>query len=176
MHSCGMVFTNFHMTSEWLANKYIDRFRADPNWHEDGFISTILADTGYKILSCNARRVKRKCLITIYGEEHKQYGKLVGYGLDVKKTNPGSTVKLSTDHGHFKGFYVCLSPLKETFKKYLRLIVCVDGCWLKGTYGGQLLAVVGIDPNDCIFLIAWVVVKRRIEKHGHGFLNFWGVI
>jgi hypothetical protein len=33
------------------------------------------------------------------------------------------------------------------------------GCHFKTKYGGQLLTVVGMDPNDCIFPIAFAVVE-----------------
>ncbi|KAG6409286.1 hypothetical protein SASPL_127323 [Salvia splendens] len=37
-------------------------------------------------------------------------------------------------------------------------LVGLDGCFLKGGYKAQLLVDVGIDPNDCIFPIAYGVV------------------
>lgn len=37
----------------------------------------------------------------------------------------------------------------------------MDGCFLKGYYGGQLLAAVGIDVNDWIYLVAWAVVDKE---------------
>lgn len=37
----------------------------------------------------------------------------------------------------------------------------MDGCFLKGYYGGQLLAAVGIDANDWIYLVAWAVVDKE---------------
>jgi len=40
-----------------------------------------------------------------------------------------------------------------------RPIICLDGCHIKTKFGGQLLTVVGVDPNDCIFPIAMAVVE-----------------
>ncbi|KAK8628769.1 hypothetical protein V6N13_009352 [Hibiscus sabdariffa] len=40
-------------------------------------------------------------------------------------------------------------------------IICLDGCHLKGYHEGHLLTVVGIDTNDCIYPIAFVVVENR---------------
>ncbi|KAF2307870.1 hypothetical protein GH714_032792 [Hevea brasiliensis] len=54
-----------------------------------------------------------------------------------------------------------VGPLKKAFNVGSKNLICLDGCWLKGTYGGQLLSAVTIDPNDCIFPIAYAVVKIK---------------
>ncbi|MFQ6665365.1 hypothetical protein Gotur_032124, partial [Gossypium turneri] len=36
-----------------------------------------------------------------------------------------------------------------------RRIIGLDGCWLKGYYGGHLLAADGVDANDCIYPVAF---------------------
>lgn len=66
---------------------------------------------------------------------------------------------------------MCLAALKSGFKAGCRPIIGVDGCWLKGPYGGQLLAAVGIDPNDCIYPIAWCVVGKENTVSWRWFLN-----
>jgi transposase-like protein len=38
-------------------------------------------------------------------------------------------------------------------------VICLDGCHIKTKFGGQLLTAVGVDPNDCIFPIAFAVVE-----------------
>ncbi|MBA0777935.1 hypothetical protein Gotri_005882, partial [Gossypium trilobum] len=40
----------------------------------------------------------------------------------------------------------------------------LDGCWLKGYYGGHLLVAVGVDANDYIYSVAFTVVKSE-NKH-----------
>ncbi|GAA0155316.1 hypothetical protein LIER_13073 [Lithospermum erythrorhizon] len=37
--------------------------------------------------------------------------------------------------------------------------VCLDGCFLKGAFKGQILAVVALDADNGIYPIAWVVVE-----------------
>jgi hypothetical protein len=48
---------------------------------------------------------------------------------------------------------------KRGFISACRPIICLDGCFVKTKYGGQLLTAVGMDPNDCIFPIAMAVVE-----------------
>ncbi|XP_065855437.1 uncharacterized protein [Euphorbia lathyris] len=157
-HTCSKVFVNRHATAEWLAKKYLDQFRGDREWSVNGIIRCIQRDFAYTIVRSKAYKIREKALSWIYGEEKEQYYKLLSYKLDIEATNPGSTVVLWRELGVFKGYYVCLAPLKIGWKTGCRPIVCIDGCWLKGTYGGQLLTAVGIDPNDCIYPIAWGIV------------------
>lgn len=47
----------------------------------------------------------------------------------------------------------------------------MDGCWLKGRYGGWLLAAVAIDANDCIFPIAYAVVEGENSESWRWFMQ-----
>jgi len=55
--------------------------------------------------------------------------------------------------------YVSLDACKRGFLAACRPLICLDGCHLKTKYGGIMLTAVGIDPNDCIYPIAFAVVE-----------------
>ena len=55
-----------------------------------------------------------------------------------------------------------MDDLKKAFEACGKPLVCLDGYWLKGTYGEKLLATNTIDLNDCILPVSWAVV--RIES------------
>ncbi|XP_058776275.1 uncharacterized protein LOC131650589 [Vicia villosa] len=55
---------------------------------------------------------------------------------------------------------MCLDACKKSFS-FCRPIIGVDGCFLKGNYGGQILAAVGRDPNDQMLPIALAVVEAE---------------
>lgn len=85
------------------------------------------------------------------------------YVQEVRTKNPGSSVYLGLNpngSNKFEKLFVCLATCKEGFKSS-RMIIGVDGCHLKGKYGGILLTVVGIDPNNNIYPISWVVVRSE---------------
>ncbi|WOL10473.1 hypothetical protein Cni_G19230 [Canna indica] len=77
----------------------------------------------------------------------------------VKKYNPDSNCKVDLNNGLFKRFYVCLDALKTGFKAACRPIICIDGCFLKGPYGGQLLCAITKDGNNNMSPIAWAAVE-----------------
>ncbi|KAL8132539.1 hypothetical protein AgCh_008140 [Apium graveolens] len=94
------------------------------------------------------------------------------YAHELKKVLPESTIKVLTENpdagaerGRFLRFYVCLQPLKIAFMENCRKLVGLDDFHLKGPYGGQLLAVVGVDANDKEFAI--YPSAKKIDKTLH---------
>lgn len=66
---------------------------------------------------------------------------------------------------HFVGMYVCLGPLKARLLKGCKRIISLDGCFLKGFYGGKLLSAVGIYGNESIYSPAWAVMAKENNKN-----------
>jgi len=71
----------------------------------------------------------------------------------------------------FNKFYVCLKACKDSFISY-RLIIALDGCFLKGFYGGEPLTTVGRDPNDKMLPLTYVVVEVECKDSWSWFLQF----
>jgi hypothetical protein len=79
---------------------------------------------------------------------------------EIRTSNPCSSFFLALDEGsRFKRCYTSLEASKRGFLEGCIPIIFIDGCHLKIRCRGQLLCVVGIDPNKCIFPIALVVVE-----------------
>ncbi|XP_058742148.1 uncharacterized protein LOC131614601 [Vicia villosa] len=67
--------------------------------------------------------------------------------------------------------YVCLNACKVAFAKFCRPLIGLDACFLKGDYGGQLLAAVGSDGNNQIFPIVYAVVEAETKDSWEWFIN-----
>ncbi|XP_073225673.1 uncharacterized protein [Cicer arietinum] len=65
---------------------------------------------------------------------------------------------------------MCLNGCKESFL-ICRPIIGLDGCFLKGYYGGMILVVMGRDPNDQMLPIALVVVEVETRDSWTWFLK-----
>lgn len=89
------------------------------------------------------------------------FGKLGAYTAEILRSNPGSTILIHCHDVVFKAFYICLNAIKKNFLDGCRRVVSLDGCFLRGKFGGHLLSVIGIDGNDCIFPLAYVVVEKE---------------
>ena len=78
----------------------------------------------------------------ITGNEEAQYGLLRDYAEMILKTNVGSKVILQTDMENenaepkFKGMYIRYNAHKVAFLGGCRPFVGLDGCHLKGRFGG----------------------------------------
>lgn len=55
-----------------------------------------------------------------------------------------------------------------------RPIIGVDGCFLKGKQGGQLLTAITLDENNGIFPIAWEMVGAENKSSWEWFLDLRG--
>lgn len=84
---------------------------------------------------------------------------MYSYTEELKLFDHGSTIdiKLSGEDGKlkFKYKYICFATCEAGWKVGCRLILCTDGCFLKGMCKGQLLCVIGKDGNNQMFPMAW---------------------
>ncbi|XP_028087465.1 uncharacterized protein LOC114288176 [Camellia sinensis] len=107
-------------------------------------------------------RAKRKAKETIEGDLRKQ--PIVDENDDeVERPNRQLTPV-------FKRLYIKLDAQKQGFVQGCRLVVGLDGCFLKGIYGGQLLASIGVDEYN-MFPIAIVAVEAECKDSWVWFLT-----
>lgn len=82
-------------------------------------------------------------------------------------SNRGSTVIIKCTVGEkgpvFERLYVCFQACKAAFVTSCRPLIGLDGCFLKGFYGGQLLTVVGKDGNNQMLPLAFAVVEAETK-------------
>ncbi|XP_059627174.1 uncharacterized protein LOC132269967 [Cornus florida] len=57
------------------------------------------------------------------------------------------------------------------FKHGCRSFLGVDGCFLKGSFGGHLLSAVACDGNDQMFPVAFAVVEAETKESWHWFME-----
>ena len=114
------------------------------------------------------------CLLQriIDGDEEEQMVRLYDYRLELIKTHLSSTIVIEcSEGGVFEALYVCLAPLRAGFLAGCRNLVSLDGCFLKGLNGEQLLSAIGINANDYIYPTAWAVVSKENKNNWRWFLQ-----
>jgi len=99
---------------------------------------------------------------------------MMNYAHELLARNSGSTVKVNVEENEgepiFKRFYACLKACKDSFIS-CRPIIGLDGAFLKGKYGGELLTTIGRDANDQMLPIAYAVVEVENKDSWSWFLE-----
>ena len=71
----------------------------------------------------------------------------------------------------FQRIYVSLDAYKKGFMQACRPIISLDGCFLKSSFGGQLLCAVGKDANENMYPIAYAVVEKECTDSWNWFID-----
>ena len=102
-------------------------------------------------------RAKKRIIKEFLGDWKMEFSTLCDYADMIKHTNPGTSYWVRTDRKSQPGktLFVCFDALKRGWLEGCRKFIGFDGCFLKGSYKGELLVAVG---NQQMFPIAWAVV------------------
>ena len=149
----------------------------NPEWKLAPMQRTIQRDLMVNVTRTQVYRAKKKAKIVIEGDHKKQYARLWDYCETVRRYNPNSCLKLMVDRPtiglepRFQRMYVRLGAQKEGFLASCRPVIGLDGCHLKGHYGGQLLSAIGRDGNDDMFPVAILVVEAENKDSWTWFMS-----
>lgn len=176
--NCRPSFHNTNVSARWLAKRYEDHVRTNPQWPLTAFKQQVKRDFNMGVSTTQVYNARRFAQEAIEGSHKQQYALLWRYCEEVRRVMPNSTMSVYideeswSDHSpRFKRLYCCLGPLKKGFLEACRPIIGVDGCFLKGPYPGQLLSAVGIDANNGIFPFAYAIVEQENKSSWTWFLQ-----
>ncbi|XP_054806274.1 uncharacterized protein LOC129308940 [Prosopis cineraria] len=176
-HACGVTINAKRASSEWIAEKIVDNVKINKDIKLSDVQATIRKDYMAQPSINKAFRARKIAREMIEGNHKEEYAYLRDYCLEVKSNNPRSTFCLVTDKPYvdhprvFRRLYMCLELVKRGFKVACRPIIGLDGCFLKGPYGGILLVVVARDPNEQYFPLAMAVVETENRDSWTSFLK-----
>uniref|UniRef100_A0A2N9EX01 Uncharacterized protein n=1 Tax=Fagus sylvatica TaxID=28930 RepID=A0A2N9EX01_FAGSY len=167
VHTCSRAFHSRAVSSRWVAKKYIDHFRINPDMELDELIGKVMKDHEVELSRSKAYRAKQYAKVLIEGSYLEQYRRVRDYCEELMRTNPGTTAKVDVHvpGQQFKRLYVCLDGCKKGFLAGCRPIIGLDACHLKGAVAGQLLAAVGVDGNEGMYPIAYAVAEAESGRN-----------
>ena len=139
----------------------------NPNWEVSGVKHHVMQKISIDLSLSQVYRSRKAAKRLITGNEEAQYGLLKDYVEMILRTDVGSRVILQIEMENenaelkFKRMYIRYNAQKVGFLGGCRPFIRLDGCHLKGRFGGQLLSATANDGNDNIFPVAMVVVEQE---------------
>ncbi|XP_028755345.1 uncharacterized protein LOC114714744 [Neltuma alba] len=164
-HTCGVTFSSRNVSSKWVSRKIKNRMKINKNMSLGDAISTIKEDYMVEVSVPKAYWARRRAKQDIEGDFVDEYKRLWDYNNEIFSKSPGTSFTILTDRPfidrppRFKRLYLCLDAVKIGFLAACRPIIGLDGCFLKGPYGGILLVAVGHDANEQYFPLEIAVVE-----------------
>ncbi|KAG5546934.1 hypothetical protein RHGRI_012839 [Rhododendron griersonianum] len=93
-HTCLSSTTSVEANSTWIAKKFATTLRANPTMTLDAMQAELQQRFGIEASRIQLYRAKRKAMEEIEGNHGTSYAKLPTYAAEVRKSNPGSLVKI----------------------------------------------------------------------------------
>jgi len=154
------------ITSAWVANNYTELLMIQPRITSREFKKIVDRDQNSNVSHKVFQLGKKKVLEQIMGDYKGQFAWLANYVNEIRSKNPGSTALVSTKINdlhkpEFSGTYICLGQLKQGLLEGCRPVLSIDGCFIKGSWKGQILVVVRRDGHNEMYLVAWGVTERE---------------
>ncbi|KAL2923288.1 Ribosome maturation factor RimP [Bienertia sinuspersici] len=168
-HTCaGLETKNSMVSSKWVARVLLEDIRANNDIPAKALNELLWQRYGVQMCKTTLYRMRSEALVEIHGGHDTSYSYLPRYCEMIKMTNPQSTeycAWTSADHAQrpltFTSIFICFKATLDGLFAGCRSSVGVDGCHLKGNYGGILLSAVALDGNNELFPFAWAIVGGR---------------
>ncbi|CAJ2636458.1 unnamed protein product [Trifolium pratense] len=185
-HKCNREPKVKMLSAKWLGKRLHKKVKENPNLKLIDIMEKTQQKWNLKISKNKASKARGIAFDLVDGSFREQYTRFYDYSHELLRSNRGSTVIVTTtpfqgdeadlEHPerplcpHFQRAYICFKGCKESFL-ICRPIIGLDGAFLKGYYGGQILAAIGRDPNDQMLPIAIAVVEGETKETWKWFLE-----
>ncbi|KAH1105972.1 hypothetical protein J1N35_009740 [Gossypium stocksii] len=174
-HTYSKVYKNKNVTSAWISEHYKEKFIDDLDYSLKSLQQDVKRDLCCIVSLTYCKRAKLRALKLIEEAHKAQYEKIYEYLLDVRTQNKGTTTIYCLDNRLFQRMYVYLQTYKDGNRAGCRRIIALNRCFLKGYYGGYLLAAVRIDANNGIYHLAYAVVESENQASWLWFLELLAI-
>ncbi|KAH9681520.1 SWIM-type domain-containing protein [Citrus sinensis] len=152
-HECRLTKKFVKVTSTWIAEMIKGHVAIDANVKISLLRTYMQEKFRLKIGKLTMYRAREKARVLVYGDHSKGYEKLFQ-------------------------FFVAFPAQKNAFLNGCRPFIRIDGCHLKGKYGGVLLAAIATDANKGIVPLAVCVCEIEntetwtwFLEHLHNYLD-----
>ena len=172
-HTCHRIFKSKEARSKWIAGKFQALVKSNPGI-QAGVLSDLLRDQFNVVVDTQRLyKAKRRAVEVMLKEHEDCFKHLRAYAVMVQQCNPGSATyihlleKIST----FQRMLVSFDAQRKGFLEGCRPFIGIDGCHLKGPYGGVLLSAVALDANSGLYPLAYCICEGETFLSSSWFLR-----
>ena len=128
-HTCTKKWKIKAFTAPFIAQKYLESFRADQDMNMRNFSRVVQKEWHMTPTRTKLQRARRLAMKIIHGDEKWQYKLLWDYGNEIRRINPRNSFFVALDEqARFNKAYMCLDACKRGFLQGYRSIIFLDGC------------------------------------------------
>ncbi|XP_022153200.1 uncharacterized protein LOC111020756 [Momordica charantia] len=162
-HMCygGALKHDHRQAKSWVVGHLVQEKFTDVSrtYRPKDIIQDMRKEYGVNLSYDRAWRSSEEALRLIRGDLASSYGLLAAYGEALKIMNPGTIFELELEGGkYFKYVFMTLGQSIRGFLGCIRPVLVVDRAHLKGKFRGVLLSASGVDANNQIYPVAFVIV------------------
>ncbi|XP_052625063.1 uncharacterized protein LOC111888441 [Lactuca sativa] len=120
---------------------------------------------------------KQKSIEQVFGNWEESYSALPKFLCVVQKFNPGTIVEwlvsssTNEEPMEFRRVFWAFAPSIKGFV-HCRLVISIDGAHLYGKYKGTMMIAMGVDGNNQILPLAFVIVENESYDSWNWFLSY----
>jgi len=136
-HTCCREFNNRLINAKWLSGRIEKTVRENPTMKAMHIREKELRKWNVSISRAMSFRARSMAANKIGGSFIEQYKHIYYYAHELRRSNPGSTIKIKVEHHDgskiFQRLYICLKACKDNFVS-CRSIIGLDGCCASCTF------------------------------------------
>ncbi|KAF6165656.1 hypothetical protein GIB67_011758 [Kingdonia uniflora] len=157
----------------WVANYCGDGLRNIKLSRPIDVFTTIRRKFGIDLSYWTSWNAWTICMERIIGSYDEGYFKMPSLTIELLTTNPGSIIGCSRDDAtlQWTGTMVMFKASYDSWLRGCRPILGLDGCFLKGKYGGVCLSIIGLDGNNGLFSVATYFCRSECYDTWNTFLK-----
>ncbi|KAL2941354.1 hypothetical protein RDABS01_029704 [Bienertia sinuspersici] len=184
LHACrlsdGLTWTikNPMVNTKWATRVLLEDIRAHNDVPTKTLNQHLWKRYGVQMAISTLYRMRSKALVEIHEGFDDSYSHLPQYCEVIKITNPGSIANCSWNSPQhperplaFTSIFISFRATMDGLFNGCRSLIGVDGCHLKGNYGGVLLSAIALDGNDELFPLPGPLSLQRMRKVGCSFTS-----
>ncbi|KAF6175792.1 hypothetical protein GIB67_036257 [Kingdonia uniflora] len=162
-HTCSSGAKNILANTTWVAKQVESVMMSMRTTTHVGIQELISIQFGIDISYYTAWNAWSMCKEKIVGSYDEGYIMQPELWLQILHSNPGSIVVVSKNHdtSQWTGTCVMFKASIDRFLNGCKPIIGLDGCFLKGKYGGVCLLAIGLDGNNGLFPLKYIFVDRQ---------------